>query len=122
MRTTVVLVQDAGTAAVNGRYTFSRLLKGINPYYTRRGVYRGQEVTFGIFKYDIRSSLPTYQWFLSAIPDSTQPGSPTDIDFYYALAPEGKTMNLLNFNYAAGYRLCTICANEFDYTYMWLFF
>lgn len=80
---TVVRIERAGVPEVNGDYLF-REIRFNAGFFARRGVYRGAEVTFTLYKCSLKNG--GYQWFLSITPDGKEPGTVEDIDFYYALA------------------------------------
>jgi hypothetical protein len=73
----VVIVEDAGVPEVNGEYHFDRVIDSTDCY-SRKGNYRGKEVTFGIWK---QSST----WSISQCKDMKNPVTdPTCATFYYA--------------------------------------
>ncbi len=88
VRNTVVLVENAGVPEVNGEYHFSDVRFNAG-YYTRRGLYNHKEVMFTLYKCSLKNG--GFQWFLSITPDGMEPGTSSDLDFYYATAkPQDK--------------------------------
>jgi len=83
IRNTVVLVTHAGVPECNGEYTFHSVRYHAG-FYARKGVYRGKEELFTLYKCSLNSG--GYQWFLSITPEGMEPGTKHDIDFYYAHA------------------------------------
>lgn len=84
MRNTVVILENAGVPEVNGEYNFVDL-KNHAGYYSRTGVYRDNVTSkFTLYKCSLRNG--GFQWFISITPDNMEPGTTSDIDFYYAPA------------------------------------
>ena len=55
--------------------------------YTKPGHYKGEEVSFTLYKCNVNNG--SYHWFICITPEGCEPGSTKDTDFYYALAPDG---------------------------------
>ena len=51
-------------------------------YYYRIGFHNGSEVIFTLYKCSMKDG--GFQWFISITPQSKEPGTTDDIDFYYA--------------------------------------
>ncbi len=88
VRNTVVLVEHAGIPEVNGEYHFTDVRYNAG-FYTRRGRYMHKDVQFTLYKCSLKNG--GFQWFLSITPDGMEPGTSSDLDFYYAQAkPQDK--------------------------------
>jgi hypothetical protein len=86
-----VIVEDAGTADVNGEYhfvTFQRVvirIGHITSLFQRFGTYMGiPNHRFTLYKCLLR--IGSYQWFISITPHDQDPGTDRDIDLYFAYA------------------------------------
>ena len=76
-----VVITGAGNKFVDGVYVrdgyHERTFK-----FSRTAEYNGQRVTFSIFKCHVSNN--TKHWYISIVPDGSQPGTSSDIDFYSA--------------------------------------
>lgn len=76
---TFFMVQDCGTAAVNGTFYQDGYFDGACKY-VKEGTWNDQMVTFCIFQCTV--SNQTRHWYISIFPDEDSPGTSADIDFY----------------------------------------
>ena len=73
---TSYLVEGAGTSQVNGLYQVNGEFDGCNTYVCRNG-----DQTYTLFRCKMPSG--TRRWYISITPERGNPGTATDIDFYY---------------------------------------
>ncbi len=83
VRNTIVILENAGVPEVNGEYHFVDL-KNHAGYYSRTGPYREKDAKFTLYKCSLRNG--GFQWFVSITPENMEPGTTSDMDFYYAPA------------------------------------
>ena len=79
----VIHVSGAGVDSVNGIYqshgSFDNVAK-----YTCHAVWNGNQCTFSLFR--CRLSDHSRRWYISIVPESIEPGTNKDVDFYLAQA------------------------------------
>jgi hypothetical protein len=76
-----VIVEGAGQPAVNGTYARDGYFEGAAKY-IMRGKYNGESCLFSLFQCNVSNN--TKHWYISIVPQNSQPGTSTDIDFYSA--------------------------------------
>jgi hypothetical protein len=85
VRNTIVRLEGAGTAHINGDYVFENVKHGAG-YYSRTSANpnTGTVTRYTLYKCSLQNG--GYQWFLSITPAGVEPGSKQDVDFYFAMA------------------------------------
>ena len=76
-----IVVQGAGTAAVDGVYSRGYVVSNAWSY-AKDGLWNGKNCTFHIFQ--CTTSNNRRYWYLSIVPPGKIPGKKSDIDFYQA--------------------------------------
>jgi ubiquitin carboxyl-terminal hydrolase 9/24 len=85
---TQVVIEGAGTAAVNGVYTRAGVFENAIQY-AMEGIWNGNRYKFYIFLCSVSNN--TRHWYISIVP-SSNPGTNADIDFYTAPCSEKCTV------------------------------
>lgn len=83
VRNSILILEQAGNPEVNGEYHFTSI-KSNAGYYVKKGQYNGQEARFTLYKCSLRNG--GFQWFISITPEGMEPGTSSDLDFYFATA------------------------------------
>lgn len=78
-----MILEQAGNPEINGEYHFVNV-KCNAGFYVKKGQYQGQDVRFTLYKCSLRNG--GFQWFISITPEGMEPGTSSDLDFYYAIA------------------------------------
>jgi hypothetical protein len=76
-----VRVQGAGSDGANGIYIRDGACDGVLKF-VKKGIWKGKEETFVLF----RDGVPFKHWYIAIVPVGFQPGTDSDINFYFALA------------------------------------
>ena len=81
------IVQGAGHEAVNGEYHRVDNFEGACRF-SRKGRHNGNIALFSIFMCNVSDS--TQHWYISVVPNGSNPGTCNDIDFYSAPVGNGQ--------------------------------
>lgn len=82
-----VLVQGAGHPAVNGWYHRIRDNNGTCAFQSSRSAGNPDE-SFTLFRCKMTDG--THLWYISIVPPNRQPGTQSDIDFYFSISSEAR--------------------------------
>ena len=72
-----VRVNGAGLDGANGIYVRDGTCDGALKF-TKKGFWRGGEKTFSLYRYNMGGK----RWFISTVPDGSEPGTKSDKDLY----------------------------------------
>ena len=89
---TVITIEGAGVREVDGEYTFVSIKHNAG-YYRKEGIWDNKKVNFTLYKCSVQNS--GFQWFLSVTPDSHEPGTKFDLDFYNAIIHAKNNFDIL---------------------------
>lgn len=78
-----MVVERSGVPEVDGEYRFHDF-KCNAGYFIRRGTYNQKSAKFTLYKCSLKNG--GFQWFISVTPETMDPGTNNDIDFYFAIA------------------------------------
>lgn len=83
-----VEVHAAGVRAVNGTYCITGAVDSVARY-TKEGIWKSRREVFSLYRCQLNDQ--SRKWFISIVPQNSEPGTDKDVDFYWAAASEEKS-------------------------------
>ena len=80
---TVIHVDGAGAWEANGSYVFHSILNGAG-FFKKPLQYENEMVVVGLYRCKMQNN--SIRWFISILPENTNPGTSADNDLYYSTA------------------------------------